>query len=244
MNRLWNICAFVALVNLVALCGVLVWLFSTDRIDSDRVERLRVLFATPIPEELKAAEAERQAQELLLEQSLEEGSLATLPASSRWPIDSLSKIRMEEKMMQRRFRDELLRDSQEVLMAEQRLKADREAFEREKAEYLQLRDEAQKQRTAADFKQSVKDLESMPPRSAKNLIVEICATDPEGFELALQWMKAMRQGPRATIIASMKSEEELKLASSLLQSLAVPGTPGETDLETPDATSVTNAGNV
>ena len=244
MTRLWNICAFIALVNLVALVGVLAWLYSTDRVDADRVERLRALFARPIAEELKEAEAEREAQALALEQSLEEGSLVTLPASSRWPIDSLTKIRMEEKMMQRRFRDELQRDSQEVLMAEQRLQAERDAFEREKAEYQRLRAESERLQADADFKQSVKDLESMPPKTAKNLIVETCSIGPEGVELALQWMKAMRQGPRAMIIASMKSEEEMKLASSLLQSLAVPTANGGTDLETPDATSVTNAGNV
>ena len=243
MNRLWNICAFIALANLVALVGVLLWLMTTGRVDSDRVDRLRSLFAKPVAVELVEAEAEQEAQQLQLEQSLEEGSLVALPASSRWPIDSLTKIRMKEQMMQRRFSDELKRDAQEVLMAEQRLKAERDAFEREKAEYLRLQEQAEQQRNATDFKQAVKDLESMPSKTAKNLIVEICATGPEGVDLALRWMKSMRQGSRASIIASMKSEEELKLASSLLQSLAEPTAPSGTVLETPDETSVTNASN-
>ena len=243
MNRLWNICAFIALVNLVALLGILFWLMTTGRVDSDRVERLRALFAKPVAVELMEAEAQREAEELQLEQSLEEGSLLGLPSSSRWPIDSLTKLRMEEQMMQRRFSDELQRDSQEVLMAEQRLNSEREAFEREKTEYLRLQEEAEQQRNAADFKQSVKDLESVPPKTAKNLIVETCAIGPEGTDLALRWMKAMRQGARASVIASMKSEEELKLASSLLQSLAVPPASSASALETPDETSVTNASN-
>ena len=81
----------------------------------------------------------------------------------------------------------------------------------------------------------------MPAKSAKNLIVETCATGPEGIDLALRWMKGMRQGTRATIIASMKSAEELKLASSLLKSLAVPSAPGGPAMETPDETSITDA---
>ena len=243
MNRLWNICAFIALANLVALVGVLLWLMTTGRVDSDRVDRLRSLFAKPVAVELVEAEAEQEAQQLQLEQSLEEGSLVALPASSRWPIDSLTKIRMKEQMMHRRFSDELKRDAQEVLMAEQRLKAERDAFEREKAEYLRLQEQAEQQRNATDFKQAVKDLESVSSKTAKNLIVQICATGPEGVDRVLRWMKSMRQGSRASIIASMKSEEELKLASSLLQSLAVPPASSASALETPDETSVTNASN-
>ena len=81
----------------------------------------------------------------------------------------------------------------------------------------------------------------MPSKSAKNLIVETCMTGPEGTALALRWMKQMRQGTRAMIIASMKSEEELKLASSLLKSLAVPASVGGPAMETPDETSRTDA---
>ena len=81
----------------------------------------------------------------------------------------------------------------------------------------------------------------MPAKSAKNLIVKTCANGPEGVELALRWMQGMRQGTRAGIIASMKSEEELELASSLLKSLAVPAASRGTTSETPDETSVTNA---
>ena len=83
MIRLWNICAFIALANLVALIGLVVWLTTTGRIDSDRVDQVRALFAQPMEVERLAAEAERQAEELEREASLEEGSMVALPASSR-----------------------------------------------------------------------------------------------------------------------------------------------------------------
>lgn len=241
MTRLWNICAFIALANLVALIGLLVWMATTGRIDSDRVDRVRALFAQPVEVERLADEAQRQAEELEREASLEAGSMVALPASSRWPIDSFTKIQMERQRMERRFRDQLQRDSQEILQAEQQLNAERNAFELKKAEYELMQQQARVQQESADFKQAVKDLESMPSKSAKNLIVETCATGPEGIDLALRWMKGMRQGTRATIIASMKSEEELKLASSLLKSLAVPSAPGGSAMETPDETSITDA---
>ncbi|MAJ47849.1 MAG: hypothetical protein CBC35_11385 [Planctomycetes bacterium TMED75] len=241
MTRLWNICAFIALANLVALIGLLVWMASTGRIDSDRVDRVRALFAQPVEVERLAAEAQRQAEELEREASLEADSMVGLPASSRWPIDAFTKIQMERQRMERRFRDQLERDGQEILRAEQQLNAERDAFEREKAEYQQNQEQLRVQQESAEFKQAVKDLESMPAKSAKNLIVETCATGPEGIDLALRWMKGMRQGTRATIIASMKSAEELKLASSLLKSLAVPSAPGGPAMETPDETSITDA---
>ena len=242
MNRLWNICALFALANLVALAGVLSWLFATGRVDSDRVEQLRTLFSLPVEEQRALLAAEEQARIQELEDALEEQSLVALPASSRWPIDSLTKIRLERERMERRFRDELQRDSNEVLAAERRLQRQREAFELEKAEFLRQRAEEVALNEAADFKQAVKDLESMTAKSAKNLIVETCNDGPGGEKLVLRWMRAMRQGTRSSIIASMKSEDELKLASFLLRSLAEPVAPSGTAPETPDETSITSAG--
>ena len=166
MTRLWNICAFIALANLVALIGLLGWMATTGRIDSDRVDRVRALFAQPVEVERLADEAQRQAEELEREASLEAGSMVALPASSRWPIDSFTKIQMERQRMERRFRDQLQRDSQEILQAEQQLNAERNAFELKKAEYELMQQQARVQQDSADFKQAVKDLESMPSKSA------------------------------------------------------------------------------
>ena len=241
MNRLWNLCAFLAVANLVVLAGIVAWLFTSGRVDSTRIERLQALFALPVEVEQARLEAEETARQQELEASLEERSLVALPASSRWPIDSLTKIRLERERMERRFRDELQRDSNEVLAAEQRLQSERAAFELEKAEFLRNQAEEAALREDADFKQAVKDLESMTAKGAKNLIVETYGTDPGGEVLVLRWMRAMRQGTRSAIIASMKSEDELKLASSLLRSLAEPPASSGAAPETPDATSVTSA---
>ncbi|MED6306537.1 MAG: hypothetical protein VX563_00920, partial [Planctomycetota bacterium] len=136
MNRLWNLCAFLALANLAVLTGIVAWLFTSGRVDSARIEQLQALFALPVELEQARLDAEEAARQQELETSLEEQSLVALPASSRWPIDSLTKIRLERERMERRFRDQLQRDSNEVLAAEQRLQSERAAFELEKAEFL------------------------------------------------------------------------------------------------------------
>ena len=195
MTRLWNICAFIALANLVALIGLL-GLDGDDRTNRFRSCRSRpgALPLSPWKWSDWQTKPSGQAEELEREASLEAGSMVALPASSRWPIDSFTKIQMERQRMERRFRDQLQRDSQEILQAEQQLNAERNAFELKKAEYELMQQQARVQQESADFKQAVKDLESMPSKSAKNLIVETCATGPEGIDLALRWMKGMRQG--------------------------------------------------
>ena len=56
MRVLWNMLSFLAVVNLLALAMVAGWLWKTDRLDRDRLERLRALFAQTITNEQAAVE--------------------------------------------------------------------------------------------------------------------------------------------------------------------------------------------
>ena len=61
MKNLWNIISFMSVVNLIALLLFFGWLWKTDRLSMDRVQRLRDMLAETNAEEADAA-VEQAAQ--------------------------------------------------------------------------------------------------------------------------------------------------------------------------------------
>ncbi|MFT3686204.1 MAG: hypothetical protein QM783_14990 [Phycisphaerales bacterium] len=56
MKRVWNMLAFLAIANLLAIGGFVGWLAATDRLSVDRLRTLRESWKTTVAEE-KEAEA-------------------------------------------------------------------------------------------------------------------------------------------------------------------------------------------
>ena len=70
MKTVWNGLSFLAVVNLLALLMFVGWLWKTDRLDADRVEHVRSMFARTISDDQAAdEEAEKQGQLVRREQA-------------------------------------------------------------------------------------------------------------------------------------------------------------------------------
>ena len=224
MKTTWNVLAFLAVMNMLALIFLGSWLFASGRLDHGRVEVIRELVAIPVDVEARTAaalEEEARRQELA---ALEEESLARLPMGSDAKIDAVEDlVRMEQRLLRRMEQENerhgrvLEQIEQQLAEREKRLALEIAAFNAMQAEHLE--------KTGRDsFLSVVKLLESLPARQAKDQVLLMMSSG--AADEAVASLRAMRAGPRTEIIAAMKSEDEKKLASDLLERLRAPSLPG------------------
>jgi hypothetical protein len=228
MRTAWNILAALAVVNLLALGGFLLWLKASHRIDASRVQAVRERFSKTVEEEAaeKAAkEAEARAAE---EQAEKEAKLARPPTSSA------------EKIAERQFRDDqrmqvLLRQQQELenlresLMSqiakleerEKQLAADKKAFADERKRIAEAEGTRQ-------FQLALATLEGQKPKDAKDVLQAML--DRKEDEQVVAYMAKMEEGKRAKVLAEFV-KADAGVAADLLERLrtrgvVVPGRPG------------------
>lgn len=242
MKTAWNIVAFLAIANLLGVVFLVSWLGVSGRLDSNRIEQARQLFSEPVAVQAARAEEEELQAIAQREAEIEEASLMHLSAGSTVPIDSLEQLSLWEdvvlralKKAQERHQRVLLDNEQALAAAERGLKEARAAFEKAKLDQVAATQ-------TAGFQSVVKDLESSPPRWAKDYIV-LLVNDGREREAA-EYLRAMRAGPRTEIFNQMKSEEELQLVPVLHDFLrgttSTPRLPTEMTNAAPFADASTN----
>lgn len=235
MTKMWNIVSFLAVMNLIAVACFIAWLFGSGRMDTERLERTRLIYHVPIQQETSERLAAEEADAISVELALEEASLVRLPAGSSQPIDSLEAIEMHLQRMERRFRSDLERDRNELLDFERRLAAREADLERRIKLFEVSRADRRTTEERVEFARVTKLLESLPAKSSKEYLVLMCADGQ--MNDAIDYLREMRAGTRTSIFAAMKSAEEMQLASALLKSLRVPPSAMDDATEIVDASS-------
>lgn len=242
MKKLWNVIAFLAIVNLLAVGGFVGWLAATDRLSVDRLRNLRESWKVTVAEE-KEAEAKATVEaEAAKKASAEAARRAGAPESSGQKIEERRQtqdlldqqiVRMREEARQlteqiQSRRDEL--DRQTVA-----LDAARKEFEQRQAEWKELAQNEQ-------FQQAVGVLEAQKPADAMKMLQAIldgggggvpgltpgaaAPSDPAAalpasrnkHEIVIRYLASMADRSRAKIMAEFIKTDE-KLAAELLEDL-------------------------
>ena len=179
MKTLWITLSALAIANLLAVAGFLMWLKSSDRLDRGRLEQVRQIISKPIA--IEKAEKEAEAKKVEAEKkSAEEAAKASRP-----PLTASEALaaRLEAGEIDRQ-RIEALRSAIRAL--QDPLKAEREALTDEKRK-LQQEQAAFKAQVASrdallvdqQFKKTLGVLEALKPTEAKSLLMEILkGTEP------------------------------------------------------------------
>jgi hypothetical protein len=240
MKRVWNVVAALAVVNLLALGGLLAWLKASNRIDDSRIQAIRERLAKTIDEEAaeKAAkEAEAKAAEA---RAAEAAKLARPPTSS------------SEKIAEQQFRDDqrtqvLLRQQQELenlrssLMGqlakledrEKKLDADKKAFAEERKRIAEADG-------AKQFQVALATLEGQKPADAKKVLKALL--DEKQTDQVVAYLAKMEEGKRAKVLGEFV-KDDAAVAADLLEKLrtrgvAVPGRMGAAGAPAPSNSQV------
>jgi len=229
MNSFLKLVIVLAVAHLLAALGFVAWLFASGRVDGERIARVREIFSTTIEQEKRTrAEEESKASAAAADADLVR-RLRELPLASaeRTDTDSRAGDRIELGLRTfedktRRLRDELRKDGESL---DQRI----QSFEKRKSDWEQSI-AADKQRvTDEQFRKAVKNLESLPPKQAREVVLELVRTSR--MDTAVAYLDAMSSAKASNLLKSFKSEEETKVATELLERLRMLGLESEARAE-------------
>ena len=229
MNSFLKLVIVLAVAHLLAALGFVTWLFASGRVDGERITRVREIFSTTIEQEKRArAEEESKASAAAADADLVR-RLRELPLASaeRTDTDSRAGDRIELGLRTfedktRRLRDELRKDGESL---DQRI----QSFEKRKSDW-EKSIAADKQRvTDEQFRKAVKSLESLPPKQAREVVLELVRTNR--MDTAVAYLDAMSSSKASNLLKSFKGDEEVKVATELLERLRMLGLESEARAE-------------
>lgn len=242
MSKIWRIVSVMAVANVLALGGLVAWLFMSDRMDLDRLRALRTMLTETLTEEEARLAAEATDAEAMAAQRAEEEKLAQPPltASERFAM-RLERTAMDQQRLDRLQRevDDLRRS---LLIERDALAREREAFNAERSAFETARERLVALEGSEQFRKSLSVLEGLRAPQAKTVLGEMIAgrapviamdrgadaapapvSDAElGLEQAVAYLDAMQDRIRTKVMAEFVKEDPV-LASRLLERLRTQG---------------------
>lgn len=212
MNSLWKMISFFSVVHMLALLIFLGWLGSSGRLNIDRVQDLKELFALTIAE-TEALEAQ-QASEDQSDQNLDD---QRMQMGSSEQLSMLTLLQKQERQASRRMKDSSEMLSLEFAKLNQETTLEREKFEAERKSWEEdIRDDWER-KNDEQFSQTVKQYEMLPAKQGKRLLIDLIAGG--GREQAVAYLDAMNPRAANKIFKEFKTPEEITLAKELLEEL-------------------------
>ncbi len=222
-----------AIVNILAMGGVLAWLKTSDRLSRDRVLAVKERFIKTVAQE-DADKAVAQA-----DAKVKEAEQAQAAKMAEPPITAA------EKIAEQQFKDDqrlqvLLRQQQEIenlrtgLMQqiaklderEKKLESDRKAFAAERKKIAETDGDKQ-------FKVALSTLEGQKPKDAKQVLRAML--DQKQSDQVVAYLAKMEEGKRTKVLAEFV-KDDASLAAELLERLRTRG------IVVPPTGSLTQAG--
>jgi hypothetical protein len=198
MRSIWLILSMLALANILALGGVLSWLGATDRLNSERITKIREMLAKPAAVEAEELAAQAVAHTQAAEKAAEEEKLQRMLRRQR-EIDDLG--------------SQLLRRQDELDRREKELVDRIATFEAQKSKYLEIEGTAQ-------FQTALTTLEGLKAREAKATL-EVLMTDGRNDEV-IAYLAKMDERKRSGIMSEF-AKEQPAVAADLLERLRTRG---------------------
>lgn len=220
MKTIWTILGVVAVANLVALGLLVAWLVTGDRLDKERVERIRQMLSMTIAQEKQLAEAEAVESERARAEAEQAERMAKPPIPAAHVIEVARTNRDAELQIDLRRQRELedLRSSllrlQAGLEAREAALAERvEAFEESKRLYASIEG-------AEQFRAALATLEGQRPRDAKAVLQALLSIGQD--EQVTAYLANMDEGRRAKVLAEFVKDSP-QVAAELLERLRTRG---------------------
>lgn len=239
MKTLWNMISFLAVINLLGIVLALGWLWQSGRMNTERIQAMRQMFAVTLAEEAATA----KKAELALEEENREREAASrielATISSAEKIEQYHVVREQTLAAIRRLEDERKQLRSELAAGQAALQREREQLAAEQHAWRQSIADAEESLVDEQFTKAVRLLEALPAKQAKQKITELVSIGE--FEQAVAYLNAMSGLGRAKIMREFKTPEDNTLATKLLERLRTLGQPAQRTQESPNANAPANA---
>lgn len=215
LRSLRLIVSTIAIANMLALIGFVVWLRATDRLDLQRIEAVRTIFA-----ETRAEQQTREKREALEAQKAAQAAEEDRQ-KQRSPVAAVGRLELatevsdlvREDMERARKDSESLRRA--LALERASLDADRQKFLAEKKAFEAMRAQIEAADRDEQFKRTVALYESIKPDQAKAMLLTLIDAKQEMQVIA--YLNAM--SPRAASKIIKAFSDDPALAADLLERL-------------------------
>lgn len=220
MKMIWNVIAVLCFLNAVALLGVFGWLANSGRLNESRVQEVASIFSESVQAEQDlTAQTQREAEEA--------AGLMGMVLPDRPPVTAEDQLAMrvlqnevDRQRIQRLSRE--IADLRSTLQRERVIVDERRtALEADEADFEQMRAQIAQTEGTAQFRKALTTLESVAPKAAKDMLVEMIRTGAR--DEAVGYLDAMQDRSRTKVIAELVKATETALAAELLEELRVRG---------------------
>lgn len=230
MKALWAVISIMALVNLLAILGAATYLVVSDRLDRDRVWKIRQVLSEPITIEKARLEAEHKEEEARRKAEETAARLQREPATAA----DLLALRIETSEVDQQRLERLRREVEDLrtTLSRERALLDRDlaAFEaRQEAAEKEARSLAET-RGSEQFRKSLATYESLRPADAAAALrglmesPAVASGSVDGVTLAVMYLDAMDERTRARIVSEF-IKTDAAMAAGLLERLRNLGVP-------------------
>jgi hypothetical protein len=220
MKSIWLVVTVIALANLLALAGFVAWLKASDRLDVERVRKIREMLAVTVTDEKAAVDAAASEGEARARTEADAARLAVPPETAAEKIAAASEAddaELQAVVRRRRELDDVLkaieRQRAELDARAAGVKAERAAFDAERKKIEQVASDAQ-------FKKALATLEAQKPADARN-VLESMMTEGK-TDQAVTYLSAMEERVRSKVMAEF-AKGDGAVAASLLERLRTHG---------------------
>lgn len=220
MRTIWLVISTVAVANVLAFIGFVLWLKSTDRLSRERIERVRMVFATTLAQEQAAAEEEKARQEAAERALAQQQRMAVPPEPAAARIgrdEEAEQVRLQQLLRQQRELEDLRRT---LARERQQINEDAAALARERQEFEEYRRRIAAIEGSAQFKKALATLEAQKPKDAKEVLQALL--NQKETDQVVSYLSAMDERIRGRIMAEFVKDRP-ELAADLLERLRTRG---------------------
>jgi flagellar motility protein MotE (MotC chaperone) len=224
MKKLFSVVVLTLALNFIALAGAVGYLYQSNRLDKEKVHAIReMIFPTSAPttQTAPADSADTAATQPVLTLDAMLASAAGLPAVEQVQmIQKTADFRLAD--IERRQRE--LRDLQDLVSKGQaKLKAERDAFEKEKAAFETREREAARLASDKGFQKSLEVYGTMKPKQIKDVFANLAD------DVVVRYLRALEPRLVVKILAEFKTPAEVQRVKALMEQVrsAEPAAPAK-----------------
>lgn len=220
MKTIWSILSVAAVANLIALVGIVAYLYSTGRLDATRLRETRQLFSQTAAQRAELAKLAGDKAVTDAAVAKEQSKVGTPPITAGDAMD----LKLQQSQIDAARLESLKREVQilQETLARQKaaLDADRLAFSKQKKDFELARDTVVKTESDEQFRKALATIEGLKPDKAKATLQTLI--DMQQTDQAVSYLNFMQERTRTKIVDEFIKADP-KVATDLLEKLRTRG---------------------
>jgi uncharacterized membrane protein YccC len=220
MRTLRTVVVLAILVNVMAAAIFAGWLWSSGRLNIERVRKASAIFKPTLAQEKQQAEKEKERQQQEAAERAEGAWAVRATAGPFSPLEQLAQdqtARHVSQLQQERLTREHDDLSRQFKLVMDHLAQEREALDRDRKAFDDARQAEAKRRDEPDFQKALELYEQLKPQQVKGSFQALIQQNQE--RQVVEYLTAMQPRKAAAVLSEFKTPEEIAEATALIQKI-------------------------